>query len=157
MTSLPGQPRGGDSPWGPHWWPISLLTHRAPALHWGPRHAGEGFVALRMPRGTWVSLDARVPITVPRTRDQVRLPRPAQSGSSHTGPKCWSQTGALSSPDKCLCQKASGLSHSSRPTLPVLQAKQIQRFSNILCPCFCQIFLHLRVYKHSQIRLDIAV
>ena len=93
------QPAGG----GAHSWPIFLLTHRAPALHWGPGHAGEGsFVALRMPRGTWVSLDARVPISVPRTRDQVSLPRPAGSGSSHTGPKCWSQTGALSSQEKCL-------------------------------------------------------
>lgn len=66
--------------------------------------------------------------------------RPAGSGSSHTGPKCWSQMGALSSPGQGLCQKASVLSHSSRPTLPVLPTKQIQRFPNILFPCFSQNF-----------------
>ena len=63
--------------------------------------------------------------------------------------------GALSSPADCLCQKASGLSHSSRPTLPVLQTKKIQRFSNILFPCFSQNFCYLGVCNHSQILLDL--
>ena len=152
VTSLPSQPGAGPTR-GPF---SSLLTGPQPctgAQGTRVRHAswhsgcpgGPGWVWMlgyqslfpgRGTRSACPSLLGPAPLTLAQSAGARRVP-------------CLLK--------KSVCQKASGLSHSSRPTLPVLQAKQIQRFSNILCPCFCQIFFYLRVYKHSQIRLDIAV
>lgn len=102
-TLLPGRPGRGLSGRGPTRGPFFLLTHRAPALHCGTKHTGEGgFLALQGAQGTWVSWDARVPITVPWTSSRsacpscwVRLLSHAQSAGARWVPPVVSRPGSL--------------------------------------------------------------
>ena len=158
VTPLPGQPGAGPLPGaGPTSGPFSsLLTGPQPST---------GAKGTRGKEASWHSGCPGGPGWVWMLGYQSLFPgrgtRSACPGLLGPAPLTLARSaGARRVPcllEKSVCQKVSGLSHSSRPTLPVLQAKQIQRFSNILCPCFCQIFFYLRVYKRSQICLDIAV
>lgn len=92
----------------------------------------------------------------PGLRAKVSLSSPAESLPSQTSPKSWSQIYALSNLGLSVLA-TKHLVHPSRPVLPVLQAKQMERFLIILLPCFILELFAPRVYKHSQILLDIAV